>query len=224
MHVALSRQTAKRPVPTTRFKGLQTLPETHLANNTPLFHEGDDVKRIYQVVSGVVSLTRVLEDGRRQIIAFGFPGDIIGFPFNGCHHTDCGTLTPTRLQPYRLSQIEDAQADPKLHHRFVKAALREIAAMQDHFMMLGRKTAAEKVASFLTVLADRTGTPFGQYTQVDIPMNRADIADYLGLTTETISRVLTQLRKSRMIALDGAKTVIILRRTALQALATGKCD
>ena len=86
-------------------------------------------------------------------------------------------------------------------------------------MMLGRKSATEKVSSFLSVLADRVGTPVGSYTQVALPMSRSDIADFLGLTTETISRTLTQLRKCRIIALENIHTVIILKPEALLAMA-----
>lgn len=192
-------------------------PKTHL------FREGDPVERIYKVVTGVVSLNRLLEDGRRQIIAFGLPGDLVGFPSNGRHHTDCEALSLVRLQPFRLSQIDCRTGDRELRGRFMEAALREIAAMQDHFMMLGRKSAAERVASFLLALEARTGQDRDGRRQVDLPMSRADIADFLGLTTETVSRVLSQLRKSRVIALDGIHRVVFLRGEALRALATGNC-
>lgn len=199
------------------------LPETRLEAGTHLFREGDPVERIYKVVTGVVSLNRLLEDGRRQIIAFGLPGDLVGFPSNGRHHTDCEALSLVRLQPFRLSQIDCRTGDPELRGRFMEAALREIAAMQDHFMMLGRKSAAERVASFLLALEARTGQDRDGRRQVDLPMSRADIADFLGLTTETVSRVLSQLRKSRVIALDGIHRVVFLRGEALRALATGNC-
>ena len=88
-------------------------------------------------------------------------------------------------------------------------------------MMLGRKTASEKVASFLCTLSDRVGKPLGQFRQVVLPMSRLDIADFLGLTTETVSRTLTQLRKCKIIAVDNIHTVIILRPDALLALAQG---
>lgn len=221
MYVTISDPQIDNPIPSSLSTQTRKLPETRINAGTHLFHEGDRVERIYQVLTGVVRLTRILDDGRRQIIAFGFPGDIVGFPCDGRHHTDCEPLTPTRLQPYRLSQVS---SEPDLHDGFIKAALREIAAMQDHFMMLGRKTANEKVASFLTVLSTRIGTPVGQYTQFDMPMCRADVADFLGLTTETVSRTLSQLRKSRVIALDGIYTVIVLRPEALQALAEGIRD
>lgn len=219
MYITISNQDAEYYCPQKLSERAKDLPETRLKPDVHLFHEGDRVERIYQVISGAVSLSRLLEDGRRQIIAFGFPGDIVGFPCDGRHHTDCVALNEVRLQPYRLSQLESGRVQSKLGAGLLQAALHEIAAMQDHFMMLGRKSATEKVAAFLSVLKRRTGTPAGQYTQIDLPMSRADIADFLGLTTETVSRSISQFRKSRLIELDGAQTVIILREEALKALA-----
>ena len=184
-----------------------------------LFHEGDEAVRIFRVVSGVLRLTRVMEDGRRQVIAFGYPGDIVGYPSGDQHHTDCNALAPSTVVSYRRDLLENGAGDPELHRTLLQSALREISNMQDHFMMLGRKSATEKVSSFLSVLADRVGTPVGSYTQVALPMSRSDIADFLGLTTETISRTLTQLRKCRIIALENIHTVIILKPEALLAMA-----
>ncbi|MBT8414665.1 MAG: helix-turn-helix domain-containing protein [Boseongicola sp.] len=219
MYVTISDQDSEYDLPHQLTERTSCLPETRLKPEAHLFREADTVERIYQVISGAVSLTRLLEDGRRQIIAFGFPGDIVGFPCDGRYHTDCVALNEVRLQPYRLSQLDSGRINSKLGAGLLQAALHEIAAMQDHFMMLGRKSATEKVAAFLTVLKRRTGTEAGKYTQIDLPMSRADIADFLGLTTETVSRTISQFRKSRLIALDGAQTVIILREDALKALA-----
>lgn len=194
--------------------------ETHFRAGSHVFFEGDSVDWLYQVKSGVLRLTRVLEDGRRQVIAFGYPGDIVGFPSDGLHHTDCDVLVDAHLQPYRRSMLESGEGDPQLHRNLLQAALREISAMQDHFMMLGRKSAVEKVASFLCVLADRVGDGLGDYKQVVLPMSRGDIADFLGLTTETVSRTLTQLRRSKIIAIDNIHTIIVLRPTALSGLSS----
>lgn len=100
--------------------------------------------------------------------------------------------------------------DPQLHLRLMHAALNEIASMQDHFMTLGCKSATEKLASFLSVLATRIGKPLGAYTKFVLPMPRSDIADFLGLTPETISRVFTRLRKQGTIAIDKVNTVTVL--------------
>ena len=197
--------------------------EAHLKPGAYLFYEGDDMEFLYQVTSGVLRLTRLLADGRRQVIAFGYPGDIIGFSSNGIHHTDCKALTDVRLQPFRRSALERGEGDRILHAAFLQAALREISSMQDHFMVLGRKSASEKLASFLCMLDERVWADLGAYRSVTLPMNRADIADFLALTTETVSRTFTQLRKSKIIAVNNNHTVIIQRPTALKGLARGDC-
>ncbi|MCF2870394.1 helix-turn-helix domain-containing protein [Octadecabacter sp. G9-8] len=189
-----------------------------------LYFEGDDVEWLYQVSSGVLRLTRLLANGRRQVIAFGYPGDIVGFAADGLHHTDCEALTDVCLHPIRRSHLESGDGDPALHLALLKAALCEISAMQDHFMMLGRKSATEKLASFLCVLSERVGQDLGPNRQINLPMCRSDIADFLGLTTETISRTFTQLRKSRIIEIDNIYTIIIQRPTALLRLSEGAND
>ncbi len=189
-----------------------------------LFFEGDTVEHLYEVNSGVLRLTRLLEDGRRQVIAFGYPGDIVGFPSNGKHHTDCDVLVDARLRPYRRSALEKGDGDPALHKALLQAALREISAMQDHFMMLGRKSAPEKVASFLVVLANRVGETTDGITSVNLPMSRADIADFLGLTTETVSRTFTHLRKTDVIEIKNIHSVVILDPQALLHMSQGHKD
>jgi len=189
--------------------------ETRLKAGDYLYFGGDEVEWLYQVISGVVRLTRLLEDGRRQVIAFGYPGDIIGFPSDGLHHTDCESLTDARLQPFRLAHLESGMGDPALHGALLQAALREISSMQDHFMMLGRKSATERLASFLCVLAERVGEDLGGYRQISLPMCRSDIADFLGLTAETISRTFSQLRKSQIITIENTNTIVIQKPKAL---------
>ncbi|MDT8328539.1 MAG: helix-turn-helix domain-containing protein [Roseovarius sp.] len=189
-----------------------------------LYYEGDKVDHLYRVQSGVLRLTRLLEDGRRQVIAFGYPGDIVGFPNDGLYHTDCDMLTDGRLQAYPLSILENGNSNPELHRALLQAALREISAMQDHFMMLGRKSALEKVASFLCVLIERMSAQVGPYSQASLPMSRSDIADFLGLTTETVSRTLSQLRKNEIIVINNVHTVVVLQPRALFELSQGHDD
>lgn len=196
---------------------------TTLKAGSNVFFEGDDVTCIYVIESGVLRLTRVLEDGRRQVIAFGYPGDVVGFPAQGVHHTDCDALTDARLHPIPRRYLDDIRIDAEMHGALMDAALREISAMQDHFMMLGRKTAAEKVASFLSVLLDRLGA--GQAGSViELPMKRSDIADFLGLTTETVSRCFTALRKAGVIRLSGAAKVEVLAPALLEQRASGQLN
>lgn len=184
-----------------------------------LFRQHDRAERIYKITSGVLRLTRLTLAGRRQVIAFGYPGDIIGFPSNGTHTTDCDVLSDAVLASYPRRHLEGMDGDPELHMELLQAALREITEMQEHFIMLGRKTATEKIAAFLSVLSKRVGQPLGLFNQFSLPMSRADIADFLGLTTETVSRSLTQLRKGNVISIESIHTVIVLKPDALQALA-----
>ncbi|KIC51114.1 helix-turn-helix domain-containing protein [Tateyamaria sp. ANG-S1] len=186
-----------------------------------LYREGDTVERLYQVTRGVVRLTRMLEDGRRQVISFGYPGDIIGFPSDGRHHTDCDALVDATLFAYRRSALDSGDGDPALHRALLEAALREISAMQDHVMMLGRKSALERVASFLNVLTTCYGEDFDLGRRIELPMSRSDIADFLGLTTETVSRAFTTLRKSGVMSLDGAQTIVVHDPGALADMAAG---
>ena len=193
----------------------------HLAQGQSLYREGDNAERVYEVRTGVLRISRLLKDGRRQVIAFGYPGDIVGFPHDGEHHTDCDALTEATLVSYSREALENSEGDKLLHKHLMQAALQEISAMEDHFMILGRKSAHEKVASFLSTLSERVGAPLGQYLQVELPMSRGDIADFLGLTTETVSRAFTCLRKSGIIAIDCINTVVIVDADQLDARANG---
>ena len=185
-------------------------PVRHLAPGAYVFREGDDASHIYEVKSGILRLTRVLENGRRQVITFALPGDIVGFPNGNLHHTDCDVIGSCEVVLHRREALENGEGNPEIHHRLLMAALREISGMQDHFMMLARKSALEKVASFLIVLSDRIGTRQGHTSTIDLQMNRADIADFLGLTTETVSRTITQLRSSGIISLRTAQSIVVL--------------
>lgn len=193
----------------------RTRSHRRVETGTHLFREGDAADHVYEIKSGILRLTRVLENGRRQVIAFGLPGDIVGFPNGDLHHTDCDIIASAEIVVHRRCALETGEGDPETHQRLLRAALREISAMQDHFMMLARKSAMEKVASFLIVLSQRTGMPIGNYTTFSLPMSRADIADFLGLTIETVSRMLTLLRRQGAITLETPQTVLVQNMEAL---------
>jgi CRP-like cAMP-binding protein len=222
MYVTISQETAQPAAPAPLWD--RKTPLKSLKKGAYLYFEGDDVTHLFLIETGVVRLTRVLEDGRRQVIAFGYPGDIIGFPARGAHHTDCDALSDTKLCPIPRKALEDSSFDPGLHKALVQAALQEISAMQDHFMMLGRKSAPEKVASFLNVLLERIGDVSLDPPVIDLPMSRSDIADFLGLTTETVCRCLTALRKAAIIRVDGISKVAVLDEPALSQRADGQLN
>lgn len=186
------------------------------ASGMNIYREGDKAEHVYEVKSGVLRLARVLANGRRQVIAFGLPGDIVGFPNGEMYHTDCDVVSPTEVVAYRLSELEGGKGSSSDTQRLLmQAALREISCMQDHVMMLACKSAMEKVASFLCVLSQRTGTPSSDHTVFSLPMCRADIADFLGLTIETVCRMFSMLRKNSVIALNTPQSVEVLDMQAL---------
>lgn len=214
MYVTLSHaanETFPQPAMVISTRSLSpTRPVRRLSTGANLFREGDDASHIYEVQSGTLRLTRVLENGRRQVIAFALPGDTVGFPNGDLHHTDCDAIGPCEVVLHKREALENGAGNPETHRRLLKAALREISAMQDHFMMLARKSALEKVASFLMVLSDRIGTGHGHTSTIELQMKRSDIADFLGLTIETVSRTITQLRNCGIISLHSAQSVIVL--------------
>ncbi len=184
-----------------------------------LFHQGDDGESIYQITEGVLRLSRVTEKGRQQVIAFGYPGDIVGFPVEGRRNTDCDALTRARVRvlPARLPREgSGASAESAF---LAAAALFEIANMQNHLMTLGRKSSRERVSSFLLALLGRIGHHDADGIRIDLPMSRADIADFLGLRTETVSRAFTDLREAGIIELPTAQRVTVLDPARLEETA-----
>lgn len=186
----------------------------------PVFCEGDDSLFVYEVVEGVVRTSKILCDGRRQIISFGYPGDLIGISHDCRYHNDCEAISEVVVRVHRKNACSASiTSDPQFCDRLLKHSAGEMNSMQEHFMMLGRKSALERVASFLIVLMERVGTREESGTAFDLPMSRSDIADFLGLTIETISRTLTRLRKEGVINLPNAHHVVVQRSEQLRNLA-----
>lgn len=221
LHLNAGRTQSEIRVPIPRRRTLSDPVPRRIRAGQHLFHEHDSAHFVYRIVSGVVRLTRLLKDGRRQVIAFGFPGDVVGLPADGRHTTECDAISPCEVLAHRCANLMQPERDPDLHCFLMQAALDDIRLLQEHFLMLGRRLALEKTAAFLALLLDRIGEPLGAYTLVRLPMNRSDIADYLGLTPETVSRAVTELRARKVVALDDANTVIVLDAAALLELADG---
>lgn len=195
-------------------------PQTRsLAEGAHLFHEGDAARSLYIVNTGILRLIRYQVNGQRRVLGFCYPGDAAGFPLDGRHAADCEAVVPAHVTILKTSGLRDGGIHPRLQQKLLEAALQEISCMQDHFMTLGRKSATQKLASFLLLCADRIGRPLGGCTHFDLPMPRRDIADYLGLTPETVSRTFTQLRNMKALMLDHIYTVVLLDRTLLENLA-----
>ncbi|MFM2045179.1 MAG: Transcriptional activator protein Anr [Pseudomonadota bacterium] len=187
-----------------------------------LFSEGDPADVLYNVTAGTVKLYKLLPDGRRQITGFLLPGDFLGLSINDTYAYTAEAITPVQLCRFPRKRMEVLLEEfPKMQRRLFSMASTELAAAQDQMLLLGRKTAKEKICSFLLMLSQRAQRRGHKENPVHVPMSRADIADYLGLTTETVSRTFTQLKTSRAISLLEGNKVQIQDMDALYDLAEG---
>lgn len=184
------------------------------ARNAEIYGEGERREYLYQVVSGAVRTSKVLECGRRLIDAFHRPGDIFGIEAGDDHDFTADALSDCHVRVVKYATLMAMSArDADLAAELRRIVTGKLKATQDHMVLLGRKTAEEKVASFLLAMVKvSVGEAF------ELPMSRQDIADFLGLTIETVSRTLTQFRKRATIDLSTARHVTLRDRRALQRL------
>src|SRR5689334_5941626 len=188
-----------------------------LAKGEELFAEGDDAECFYQVVTGAIRSYKLLSDGRRQIDAFHLPGDFFGLEAGSEHRFSAEAVGDAQVVAYRRSRLSALiEDDAAFRDRIMAATLRSLQRAQDHMMLLGRKTAQEKLATFLLDMAERISEDEEHF---DLPMQRADIADHLGLTIETVSRTLTQFARSGLIRLMPAgRSIGLCNKMALKNL------
>lgn len=185
-----------------------------------LFREGDEAGSLFEVVQGVVRLYRLLPDGRRSVMGFAFPGTILGLSFRGAHLYTAETITPSQIRRCGRSAVAQLLSTrSEFRHRLLEIVSDELCAAQDQMLLLGRKSAPERVVSFLLWVARKMQDEGGNLHQVDLPMSRADIADYLGLTTETVSREITKLKQAGLVDLPTPQRVQFLRRDVLREIA-----
>jgi CRP-like cAMP-binding protein len=181
-----------------------------------LFGEGDPAQYFYKVLTGAVRSCRLLADGRRHIAEFLLPGDFIGIEAAGTHHSTAEAVSDTTLMRYsRLALDRLIQQQPRLGKSLLGLICGELSAAQAQQLLLGRKNAVERLASFLLTMAERSGDA----DRVLLPMTRCDIADHLGLTTETVSRIFSQLKSQGVIRLGAGSEVELKDRDELEALA-----
>ena len=191
-----------------------------LAPGQALFHEGDPATRVFTLTRGTLKLYKLLADGRRQVTGFLHPGDFLGISVDDEHAFSAEALEDSQLCWFPRARFDDFVEDqPKMERELYRMAAHELAAAQQQFVLLGRKTASERLASFLLLLADRTSAAEGKKSaMVRLPMSRSDIADYLGLTKETVSRVISSLKRDRIIRLETLEVIRILDRGRLEQL------
>ncbi|HYH17713.1 MAG TPA: Crp/Fnr family transcriptional regulator [Azospirillum sp.] len=187
-----------------------------------LFGEGDAADTLYNVTSGTVKLYKLLPDGRRQITGFLVPGDFLGLAVNDHYAYSAETVTTCSLCRFPRRKVEALLDEfPKMQRRLFSMASNELAAAQDQMLLLGRKTAREKICSFLLMLSQRASRRGHKENPVHVPMSRADIADYLGLTTETVSRTFTQLKTAGVISLQEGNKILIADMDGVYDMAEG---
>lgn len=182
--------------------------------------EGERATHFFAITAGSVKVFKLLPDGRRQVTGFLFQGDFLGLAFNNSYTYSAEALTDTTICRMPRRQFEGmVETYPAMERRLRAMASNELAAAQEQMVMLGRKTAQERVASFLLGLIRRQERQGRDGKAIRLTMTRTDIADYLGLTTETVSRTFTSLRGDGHIELDGTTLVRVLDRAALQQIA-----
>ncbi|QRE72606.1 helix-turn-helix domain-containing protein [Methylobacterium aquaticum] len=173
-----------------------------------IFGEGEEAESVYRVMQGAVRTHKVLSDGRRQITGFHLPGDLFGFEPGEAHRHSAEALSGTRVLIFKRRQVERiATHRAEVACQLWNLTSRSLRQAQDHMLLLGRRSALERVAAFLLDVDLRLG---GTGT-FDLPMTRRDIADYLGLTIETVSRTISQLEAEGALLRTGGRKVSLRR-------------
>jgi CRP/FNR family transcriptional regulator len=172
----------------------------HFASCQTVFAQEELTTSFYNLLEGVMRLYKLLPDGRRQIVGFALPGDFLGMTSSARHSFSADAIGPVAI--CRFSKVSFArfiEDKPHLLRRINELAVRELSQAQDHMVLLGRRSAEEKVAAFLLGWRDRLGQFLSPAKTLPLPMSRQDIADFLGLTIETVSRTFTKLERDGVI-------------------------
>jgi len=182
--------------------------------NAEIYGENEPADYLYKVLSGAVRTCRVLADGRRQIGAFYMPGDVFGIETADRHAFSAEAISDTKVLVIKRSALSTLAArDNEVAHQLWTLTACELKRAQDHILVL-IKTAEERVVGFLLEMASRSRDS----DQIELPMSRQDIADYLGLTIETVSRTLTHLEHTALIELPTSRRVVLRNRASLGRL------
>jgi CRP/FNR family transcriptional regulator len=186
----------------------------------PIVWSGDEMNFVGSVVSGIASLTQTMEDGRTQMVGLLLPSDFVGRPGREGAAYDVVATTDVVMCCFRKRPFEELmEQTPHIAHRLLEMTLDELDAAREWMLVLGRKTAREKIASLLSIIArrDATLTPAmgSSRTEFDLPLTREAMADYLGLTLETVSRQISALKRDGVILLEGKRHVSIPDMTRL---------
>jgi len=201
---------------------LAIMSTVEVAPHQPIIDEGEAANYLFNVTSGAAKLYKLLPDGRRQITGFLFEGDFLGIAMNERYAYSAEAVDKVSLCRFPRRKLESLLDEfPKLEKRLLGMASNELVQAQDQILLLGRKTAQEKIVSFMLSLSDRVVKRGGLASPIAVPMGRADIADYLGLTTETVSRTITNLKRDGHLRLLPGGMIELPDLVALRDLAEG---
>ena len=181
--------------------------------------EGDPGDHAYTVTEGVIKVFKSLVDGRVQITGFLLPGDFLGLPSRGQFMYSAEAVSRARLCAFLRRPLQALfDSSPGLEKRLLEIVDDELTLAQDHMLLLGRRTADERVACFLLEFAERFARVGWPLDPMILPVGRGDIADYLGLSLETVSRSFSRLKKSGVLSLPNKRQVVILEAERLEEL------
>ncbi len=202
---------------------LRMAPPRVLQAREHVFFEGDPKDHVYQVEKGTVCLYKTLPDGRRQIVDFAYPGDLIGLGAPGEHVFSAQAITLARLRCLPAGLLHEvALHDPQVGMQLYRAMSEQLLAARDLLLTVGQRNATERLGALLLALSRRNARIGADPGRIALPMTRADIADFLSLTIETVSRTFTKLRQAGTIELVQSSLVVIRDPRALERLATGE--
>ena len=191
--------------------------------------EGDPAEHFFNVTAGTAKLYKMLPDGRRQVTGFAGVGYFLGLAVSSSYAFSAESLDPVRICRFSRSKLRGLLDDfPALEKKLLEVASHELVVAQEQMLLLGRKTARERLASFLVARANLLphcagagAAVLGMKERIHLPMTRSDIADYLGLTIETISRTLSRFKAEKMIEIPNNSEIVVLKHAALDGIATG---
>jgi CRP/FNR family transcriptional regulator len=187
-----------------------------------LFSAEEPTTMVGTVVQGTIKCFKLLADGRQQVIGFMFPGDFIGSPTQETNRSFAEALTPVELCIFPFPAIQRLIREmPNLERRLLQLANDDLNLAQEWMLLLGRKTAQERLATFLLLLAHKAKARHIPAGPIDLPMNRSEIADYLGLTIETVSRQFSKLKAAGHIRIEHNNEITIRNLEALTEIADG---
>jgi CRP/FNR family transcriptional regulator len=185
-----------------------------------LFEEGEPANRIYSVTDGVIRLTHNFKTGRRLIFGFMYPGDTFGFEPGGTHTVSAEAIGPVKVCSFDTAGLRRIGSTyPAIEEQLLEVVTEDLAQCKQHGALLSVRSAQGRLASFLTTMVKRAEREGESPNELNLPMPRVDIADFLGVAFETLSRAFGQLQKENVISLKGRRTVFVLDQTALADLA-----